>query len=220
MSCDGATCTQLEKNNKRRECNGKKTNILRKQNQQKIIIEHGLVAFYTGTKLQQTGKVNERLTGLRGKKTKRNSCSTMLHSVEWNGNRKKRVLLKQQLLQIKTSKLLPLTAAFKFYLDLTKDWVSLPWSQVGARVEILNCRSGQLFVEDAEYLAAHASREIFATFRPHSAEKKKKQLKMDNGEDDKSNSLLARNNNDGVCMLRYDNDVSLFETMKRRAVAG
>ena len=44
---------------------------MRKQNQQKRIIEHRLVVFYTGTKLQQTGKVNERLTGLRGKKTKR-----------------------------------------------------------------------------------------------------------------------------------------------------
>ena len=43
-----------------------------KQNQQKRIIEHGLVVFYRGTKLQQTGKVNERLTGLRRKKTKRN----------------------------------------------------------------------------------------------------------------------------------------------------
>ena len=39
---------------------------------EKIIIEHRLVEFNTGTKLQQTGKVNERLTGLRGKKTKRN----------------------------------------------------------------------------------------------------------------------------------------------------
>ena len=57
-------------------------------------------------------------------------------------------------------------------------------------------------MEDAEYLTAHASRERFVTIRPHSAEKKKQQLKIDNGEDDKSNSLLARNNNDGVCILR------------------